>query len=145
MNRKAKELGMQDTKFVNASGLDVDGEVQYSTARDLAILAHYVWEKHPQFRKVSSTPEIYFEASSKHKAFQLYNQTNLLTTYPGVKGIKPGFTWEAGYCLVTYAENDGKKLIGVILNSQDRRHEMREMLDYGFSKYGIRIEHPDLI
>ncbi len=144
MNRKAKELGMENTKFINASGLDVDGEEQYSSAFDLAVLARFTWEKYSIFRKVSATDHIAFEATNNHKFFALYNQTNLLTTYPGVKGIKPGFTWEAGYCLVTYAENDGKKLIGVILNSQDRRNEMKELLDFGFAFYNISISHPTL-
>ena len=74
----------------------------------------------------------------------LFNQTNLLTTYPGVLGIKPGFTWNAGWCLMTYAENNNVKLIGVILGSGDRRGEMKELLDYGFAKYDVKIDHPGL-
>ena len=142
MNEKAKLLGMNDTKFINASGLDVDGENQYTTARDLAVLSHYIWDKYPSFRKISATDHIFLDTTNTHKAYDLYNQTSLLTTYPGVRGIKPGFTWEAGYCLVTYAENNGIKLIGVILASQNRRAEMKELLDFGFAKYGITIDHP---
>lgn len=144
MNEKAKLLGMGDTKFINASGLDVDGESQFTTARDLAVLSHYIWDKYPIFRRITSTDHIFLDATDTHKAYDLYNQTNLLTTYPGVRGIKPGFTWEAGYCLVTYAENNGKKLIGVILGSENRRMEMKELLDFGFSKYGIKVNHPAL-
>lgn len=144
MNEKAKLLGLVDTKFINASGLDVDGESQFTTTRDLAVLAHYVWEKYPAFGKITSRDHIYLDATSDHKAYDLYNQTNLLTTYPGVRGIKPGFTWEAGYCLVTYAENEGKKLIGVILGSENRRAEMKDLLDFGFEKYGIIVDHPAL-
>ena len=144
MNRRAKELGANDTKFVNASGLDVDGVSQYSTAYDMAVISRYVWESHQLFRKTSSTFHTYIAANEKHKDYDLYNDTNLLTTYPGVKGIKPGFTWEAGLCLVTYAENDGEKLLGVILGSDDRRGEMKELLDYGFGTYGITVAHPDL-
>ena len=144
MNEKAKLLGMSDTKFINASGLDVDGESQFTTVRDLAVLSHYIWEKYPSFRRITSTDHIFLDATNDHKVYDLYNQTNLLTTYPGVSGIKPGFTWEAGYCLVTYAENDGKKLIGVILGSENRRFEMKELLDFGFDKYGIKVEHPTL-
>ncbi len=142
MNEKAKLLGLADTKFINATGLDVDGDSQYTTARDLAVLSHYIWQKYTAFRRISATDHIYLEATDTHKAYDLYNQTNLLTSYPGVRGIKPGFTWEAGYCLVTYAENNGKKLIGVILGSQNRRAEMKELLDFGFEKYGITIDHP---
>lgn len=144
MNDKAKALGMKDTKFINASGLDVDEEKQYTTAYDLAVLAHYIWKNYPVFREITSTDYIFIEYTNTHKAYELYNDTNLLTTYPGVKGIKPGFTWEAGYCLVTYAENDGKKLIGVLLGSANRRMEMKELLDYGFGHYGISVEHPAL-
>lgn len=144
MNEEANNLGMNDTKFINASGLDEDGRDQHSTAYDLAVLAHYTWSNYPLFRKVSATDHIAIDANSTHKAFDLVNQTNLLTTYPGVLGIKPGFTWDAGWCLMTYAENKGVKLIGVILGSADRRGEMKELLDYGFSKYGITVAHPGL-
>lgn len=144
MNQNAAGLGLSNTKFINATGLDVDGQEQYTTAYDIATIAHYVWEKYPTFRQIASTEHIYIEANENHKPFDLYSQTNLLTTYPGVRGIKPGFTWEAGLCLVTYAENDGKKLLGIILGSDDRRGEMKELLDYGFSYYGIKISHPVL-
>lgn len=145
MNKKSQVLGVLDTKFINASGLDVDGELQYSTAYDLATIAHFTWENYKEFRKVSATDRKFIEATNTHKAFDLYNDTNLLTTYPGVRGIKPGFTWEAGYCLVTYAENDGKRLIGVVLNSPNRRGDMVRLLDFGFGQYGIKIEHPQLV
>lgn len=157
MNVKVKSLGLKDTKFINASGLDEDGRDQYSTAYDLATIARYTWDKYPVFREISSTVQKSIDADSAHKEFYLENQTNLLTTYPGVKGIKPGFTWEAGLCLVTYAENkqslrfssstaglDGKKLLGVILGSDDRRGEMKELLDFGFNSFGINVSHPAL-
>lgn len=144
MNEKAKELGLKNTKFINASGLDVDGQEQYSTAYDLSVIAHALWENHPEIREITSTYHYYIDATSTHKDFELYNDTNLLTTYPGVRGIKPGFTWEAGLCLVTYAENGDKKLLAVILGSDDRRGEMKELLDYGFGKYGIKVDHPGL-
>ena len=144
MNNAAKALGMNDTKYINASGLDVDGEDQYTTAYDQATLARFAWSNYSDFKRVVSTYHYSVDASDDHKAFDLYNETNLLTTYPGVMGIKPGFTWNAGWCLMTIAKNDGKTLIGVILASSDRRTEMKELLDYGFSKYGIKISHPDL-
>jgi D-alanyl-D-alanine carboxypeptidase (penicillin-binding protein 5/6) len=144
MNRKAQEIGLLDTVFINASGLDEDGRSQFSTAYDMTVIARYVWAKFPVFGKITSTDHVYFEANQNHKAFDLYNDTNLLTTYPGVRGIKPGFTWEAGLCLVTYAENEGKRIIGVILGSDDRRGEMKELLDFGFAVNGIEISHPSL-
>lgn len=144
MNEMARSLGLEDTKFINASGLDVDGEGQYSTAFDLATLARFTWDKYEVFRRIVSTDHIFIPGTDDHKVFDLYNQTNLLTTYPGVRGIKPGFTWEAGLCLVTYAENNGVRLIGVILGSSDRRGEMVELLDYGFNEYGVKVDHPAL-
>lgn len=144
MNKKTKSLGLANTKFINASGLDDDNQAQYSTAYDMAIIAHYVWEKFPAFRQITSTYNQFIQATETHKAFDLYNDTNLLTTYPGVKGIKPGFTWEAGLCLVTYTENGGKKLLAVILGSENRRGEMVKLLDYGFNHYGIKVDHPAL-
>lgn len=144
MNARAKELGLKNTKFINASGLDVDEEEQYTTAYDLATLTRFVWENFQDFRRITSTDHIFIDVTDTHKAFDLYNDTNLLTTYPGVKGVKPGFTWDAGYCLVTYAENGGEKLIGVLLGSGNRRGEMKELLDYGFGYWGINVDHPAL-
>lgn len=144
MNERSKSLGLSSTFFINATGLDVDGGNQYTTAFDLATIAHYAWQNHDLFGKITSTEHFVIEANDKHKAYDLYNQTNLLTSYPGVRGIKPGFTWNAGLCLVTYAQNNGVRLLAVILGSDDRRGEMKELLDYGFSKYGIKVEHPGL-
>ena len=144
MNRTAGDMGLSDTKFVNASGLDDDGKIQYTTAFDLATITRYTWGKHSVFRKIASTYYRPIDANYGHKAFELYNDTNLLTTYPGVRGIKPGFTWDAGWCLVTYAENGGKKLLAVILGSENRRGEMIALLDYGFFKSGIKIDRPEL-
>lgn len=144
MNLKALELGLVDTKFTNSSGLDEPGKIQHTTVYDLVTIAHFVWQKYPVFGQITSTVHEYIEANDNHKDFDLYNDTNLLTTYPGVAGIKPGFTWEAGLCLVTIAENDRKKLLGVVLGSEDRRGEMKELLDFGFNSYGIKVDHPAL-
>lgn len=144
MNDEARELGLKNTHFVNATGLDEDAGGSYSTAYDMAVIAHYTWEKYTIFRQITSTVHHYIEATGTRRDFDLYNDTNLLTTYPGVRGIKPGFTWEAGLCLVTYAENEGKKILAVILGSDDRRGEMKEILDYSFGKLGITVSHPAL-
>ncbi len=144
MNNRVSDLGLHDTKFINVSGLDEDGREQYSTAYDLAVIAHYTWEHYSEIREITSTYHKEIPQTETHKYFDLYNETNLLTSYPGVHGIKPGFTWNSGLCLVTYAENGGKKLLGVILGSPDRRGEMKELLDYGFALYGIKVSHPGL-
>ncbi len=144
MNEKARSLGLNNTKFANSTGLDEDYIEHYTTVYDMVTIAHYAWEKFPEIRKIASTYEKYIEETDTHKEFLLYNDTNLLTSYPGVEGIKPGFSWDARWCLVTYAENEGKKLLGVILGSEDRRSEMALLLDYVFGNLGIKVSHPGL-
>jgi D-alanyl-D-alanine carboxypeptidase (penicillin-binding protein 5/6) len=138
MNEKTKLLGAKDTKFINTTGLQGDGE-HYSTAYDMAIIARYAWVNFPLFRQIVGTFSYEIPYSKDHKYLYFENQTNLLRTYPGVKGIKPGFTPEAGLCLVTLAENGGHQILGVILGSNDRRGEMQMLLDYSFSTLGIKI------
>ncbi len=137
MNLKAKELGLENTYFADPSGLDND---TYSTAYELVKLTRYAL-KDPDFREIAKTLEKTLEEPGKHATKQLYNQTNLLNTYPGVLGLKTGYTGAAGLCLVSYAENDGVELVGVVLGSNDRRSDMILMLDHGFSTLGVDIEH----
>lgn len=136
MNFKAAELGLKDTYFADASGLD---DSSYSTPEDLVKLTRYAL-KNPNFKEIVGTveKEVYGDT---HKYVYMYNQTNLLTTYPGVAGVKTGFTEEAGLCLVTYAENGGKRVVGVVLNSADRKGDMVLMLDHGYNVLGVNIQH----
>ena len=85
---------------------------------------------------VVSTYQHDIPQTASHKEYFLSNETNLLSTYPGVKGVKTGYTPEAGLCLVTYYEKDGLRLIGVLLNSPNRRGEMKELLDYALKQSG---------
>ncbi|MEK9206941.1 MAG: D-alanyl-D-alanine carboxypeptidase family protein [Patescibacteria group bacterium] len=137
MNDKAKSLGLKDTNFTNPSGLEGEGN-QYTTSYDLLVITKYALNNYPEFAEVVSTPEYHMPATEEHKAYDLYNETNLLTSYPGVKGVKDGFTDEAGLCLVTYLDYKDHKIIGVILGSQNRRAEMKELLDYSLSTQGIK-------
>lgn len=136
MNNKAKALGLKSTHFTNPSGLEGDGD-QYTTSQDLLVITRYALDNFEEFKKVVSTYEHVISYSENHKAFYLYNETNLLTSYPGVKGVKTGFTNEAGLCLVTYLEYKGHKIIGVILGSNNRREEMKELLDYSLKSLGF--------
>lgn len=136
MNDKAKSLGLSDTNFTNPSGLEGDGD-QYSTAYDLMVITHYGLSNFDLFVKVVSTFQYALEQTSLHKAYYLENETNLLTSYPGVKGVKTGYTPEAGLCLVTYLDYKGHKIIGVILGSENRRQEMKDLLDYSLKSIGI--------
>lgn len=135
MNKKAEDLGLSNTRFTNPSGLEGDGE-QYSTARELIVLTNYAM-KNPTFAKIVGTYEHIIPANNEHKEFHLFNETNLLTTYPGVKGVKTGFTYEAGMCLVTYLDYEGHQIISVLLNSPNRRDEMANLLDYSLVKLGV--------
>lgn len=136
MNNKAKALGLTDSHFTNPSGLEGDGS-QYTTAYDLLTISKYAIERFPSFRTVVSTFQYTIPYTRMHKAFFLENETNLLTSYPGVKGVKTGYTTEAGLCLVTYLDYGGHRIIGVLLGSDDRRGEMKELLDYGLRVLGV--------
>jgi len=136
MNIKAKELSLNDTEFFCPSGLN---DETYSTAVDLVKLSRYAMQNE-DFRRIVGTVDFELPYSERHKYLYLENQTNLLTTYPGVGGIKTGYTEEAGYCLVTYAKNEGVELIGVVLNSVNRKFDMLNLLNFGFGVYGIEVE-----
>lgn len=136
MNDKARALGLTDTIFSNPSGLQGDGE-QHTTAYDLLVITKYALTNFPLFSKIVSTPEFDLPETSTHKAYTLISETNLLTTYPGVRGVKTGYTPEAGLCLVTYLDYGGHKIIGIILNSENRRGEMKDLLDQALRNLGI--------
>ena len=136
MNFKAEELGLHDTYFADPSGLDND---TYSTTEELVKLTRYAL-KNPKFREIVRTYETELSGSD-HKYYFLQNQTNLLTTYPGVAGVKTGYTGRAGLTLVTYYDDHGYELIGVVLGSVDRRGDMILMLDHGLGSLGVVVEH----
>lgn len=140
MNDKAKAMGLANTRFSNPSGLQGDGE-QYATAYDLLVITRYALENFAEFEKIVSTASYEIASSSSHKEYSLVNETNLLTTYPGVKGVKTGYTPEAGLCLISYLDYGGHKIIGIVLNSENRRAEMKELLDY--SLHSIGVEPPE--
>lgn len=135
MNNKARSLGLSDTNFTNPTGLEGDGD-QYSTTYDLLILTKHALT-FPLVRKVVRAFNYEIPMTSFHKAFFLENETNLLTSYPGVMGVKDGYTSEAGLCLITYLNYKGHKIIGVLLGSDNRRQEMKDLLDYGLKIQGI--------
>lgn len=142
MNRKAELIGAKNTLFVDPSGLNPEKLDYYSTAIDMAKITQYSLENHPILREIYQTVSKEIPYTKEHGYKSLENQTNLLTTYPGVKGVKTGYTEDAGLCLITYAENDGVKLLGVILNSDDRKSDAVKLLDYGFLINEVEIDHP---
>lgn len=137
MNSKAAQLGMNDTYFINPSGLEEDEGKQYSTAFDVAVMSRYAINRYPHLLNISSQPHIYIPATDTHQDYDLYSGINLLTTYPGVQGFKTGYTPEAGLTLVTVAKKDGKQVLGVLLGAVNRREDAKLLLDHSFKKLGV--------
>lgn len=137
MNKRAAELGMEDSHFVNTNGLPVANH--YTSAYDIAVMSRALIafpETAQWFTKWQDTIKV--GLPGKEKEFGLTNTNKLIKQYPGAIGIKTGFTQDAGYCLSGAAERDGTRLIGVILGcatSNIRFAEIKRLLDYGFSNY----------
>lgn len=131
MNKKAAEIGMNNSHFVNPSGLDADGH--YSTAYDMATLARYAL-KNEEFSKICSSASATLEYGNPPYRRTLYNSNKLLAQYDGCIGVKTGFTDAARRCLVSAAERDGKTVIAVTLNAPDDWSDHKELLDYGFEQ-----------
>ncbi len=135
MNLKAKELNLFNTSFYNPSGLDGVGHV--TSARDLVRVAKFAMDN-PLFRKIVGTQEIVVEGNEGKFKHKLVNLNQLLGKEEGVLGIKTGWTEEARENLVTYVDRDGKKIIIVVLGSQDRFGETKKLLDWIFENYEWR-------
>ena len=136
MNSKSKELGLTNTNFKNVTGLDEEGH--YSSAKDMGLIAKEL-VKHKKVLEFSSTYEDYLRQNT-NKKFWLVNTNKLIKTYPGMDGLKTGFTENALYCLTATATRNNMRLIGVVMGESDsktRNREMSEMLDYGFYMYKV--------
>jgi D-alanyl-D-alanine carboxypeptidase (penicillin-binding protein 5/6) len=134
MNQKAKELGLKDTKFQNATGLPAKNH--YSSAKDMAILAKELL-KHEKITNYTSQYESYLREGTDKK-FWLVNTNRLVKFYPGVDGLKTGFTKEAKYCLTATAKKGDMRVIAVVFGaptSKERNKLITEMFDYAFSQY----------
>lgn len=134
MNDKARSLGLKDTNFINATGLDADNH--YSSAHDMSVIAKELI-KHEKVLDFSSTYEDYLRKDTANP-FWLVNTNRLVKYYPEIDGLKTGFTSGAGYCLTATAEKEGMRLITVVMNEEDtgkRSSDTKKMLDYGFNMY----------
>ena len=137
MNKKAKELGANDTNFKNPHGLDEEGH--YSTAYDMALIASELVNKHKDILNITSTYEEYINFDGQNH--WLVNTNKLVRFYKGMDGLKTGYTDMAKYCLTGTMEKNGMRLISVVMssNSKDERNEDTiNMMEYGFSMYGIK-------
>ena len=136
MNKKAKELGLKNTNFRNATGLDDDEH--YSSAYDMALIAREL-VKHKKVLEYSSNYEDYLRENT-NKKFWLVNTNKLIKTYDGMDGLKTGYTEKAGYCLTATAKRNNMRLISVVMKESDskiRNNETSEILDYGFNLYKV--------
>lgn len=134
MNEKAKELGLKHTYFKNTTGLPVSGH--FSSAYDMAIMAKELL-KYDEITKFTGMYESYLRENTDNK-FWLVNTNKLVRFYPGVDGLKTGFTAEAKYCLTATAQKDGMRVIAVVFGaptSKDRNAQVTKMLNYAFSQY----------
>lgn len=132
MNEKAKELGMNDTTFVNCTGLD-DTDANVTSAYDVMLMSRALVQ-HPNIFNYCS---IWMDTLRDGKT-NLYNTNKLIHSYEGANGLKTGSTGKAGYCLSATAKRDGMQLIAVVMNCQnvkDRFTSAANMLDYGFANY----------
>ena len=134
MNNKVKELGLKNTIFKNTTGLPGSGH--YSSAHDMAIMAKELL-KYEDITKFTGMYEAYLRENTDKK-FWLVNTNKLVRFYPGVDGLKTGFTAEAKYCLTATAQKDGMRVIAVVFGaptSKERNAQVTKMLNYAFAQY----------
>lgn len=133
MNARAAELGMKNTTFKNASGLDAEGHL--STARDISIMSRALM----RHEKIFEYTRIWMDTLRGGQT-ELVNTNKLIRFYKGATGLKTGTTDGAGSCLSATAERDGLSLIGVVMGFEDsktRNAAARKLLDFGFANYEI--------
>lgn len=137
MNRRAKDLGMTNTHFVNCNGLDADGHE--TSAEDIARMSRELIVKYPRIHEYSMIwmENIVHRTSKGESEFGLSNTNKLVRQYEYTTGLKTGSTGDAGFCVSATAEKDGIELIAVIMaaeNSKDRFADAVRLLNYGFGK-----------
>ena len=145
MNARAKELGMDDTHFVNCTGLDdaPAAAEQRSSARDIAIMSRELL-KHDAIRNYTT---IWMDTVRGGK-FGLSNTNKLVRFYKGTTGLKTGYTSAAGHCLSASAERDGMELIAVVMHcasSAERFSSAKQLLDYGFANFALAPPEPETV
>ncbi len=138
MNARAKELGMDDTHFVNCTGLDDDPAAKdhKTSAHDIAVMSQELLKNHPDIKNYTT---IWMD-TVRNGAFGLANTNKMVRFYSGCTGLKTGFTSGAGYCLSASAQREGLELVAVVMGaetSQDRFGACKSLLDYGFANFSL--------
>lgn len=134
MNERARELGMENTQFMNTNGLDEEGH--YSSARDVAKMSAELI-KHEKIFEYTTI----WTGRMHNDEYELANTNKLIRFYSGANGLKTGSTSQAGCCLSATAKRDGMQLIAVVLGaptSKERFDGARSLLDYGFAGYTVK-------
>jgi D-alanyl-D-alanine carboxypeptidase len=140
MNAQLAALGLHDSHFVQPVGLDDPG--QMISAYDLAVIGITAYDNFALFRTIVGTENEELPATDTHTAYSLGNINLLLTMYPGVLGIKPGYTGNAGYCLVAMSSRNGHRLVSVLMNAPLVYHQSAQLLDWGFQTLGVPTALP---
>ena len=138
MNSRAKELGMNDTNFVNCTGLDdsEDAKNHKTSAYDIGLMSVELLKNHPDIKKYTT---IWMD-TVRDGAFGLSNTNKLVRFYQGATGLKTGFTSQAGYCLSASACREDMELVAVVMgceSSKERFAACKSLLDYGFATYAV--------
>ena len=138
MNRRAQELGMENTHFVNCTGLDDDPSAKdhRTTAYDIALMSRELMLHHPDIQTYTT---IWMD-SVRGGSFGLSNTNKLIRFYQGATGLKTGYTSQAGHCLSATAQRGQMHLVAVVLgadSSAERFSACRTMLDYGFANFSL--------
>ena len=140
MNARAQELGMNDTHFVNCTGLPAAGHL--TSACDIALMSRELILRHPDIRQFTTV----WMDSLRGGESMLVNTNKLIRFYDGATGLKTGSTGSAGYCLSATAEKNGMELIAVVLKgktSDERFSDAKSLLNYGFSTWSLVTVTPD--
>lgn len=138
MNERAKELGMNDTHFVNCNGLPAEGH--YSSAHDIAIMSRELLN-HPEITRWTSVYSDYLRKDTSHPLW-LVNTNKLVRFYDGMDGLKTGYTQEAKYCLAATAKKDGFRVITVVLGEPKpaaRNKDVSQLMNWAFSQYQSKV------
>lgn len=140
MNNRARGLGMDDTHFVNPTGLTAEGHV--TSAHDIALMSRELLTKHPDIRSFTTI----WTDSIRNGTFDLANTNKLIRRYDGATGLKTGYTASAGYCISATAEREDMELIAVVMKGEtaDKRNaDAKALLNYGFSAYALVSAAPE--
>ena len=140
MNSRAKELGMDNTEFKNACGLDTEGHI--TTAKDIALMSKELIKNFPDITKYTTTWQDAINHTTRKGTteFGLTNTNKLIRWYDGATGLKTGSTGNAKYCLSATADKNGMELIAVIMAAPDNKSRFSEaikLLDYGYANYAV--------